>query len=392
MGLSAAFAVRAAWSQRVLPVVGPATDLLPVSSTLATQRGCRTARPNSAGLSPEWVSVQSADTPAIAEGVVRQSHVATNDAPNSHLGHDQNFVVALDSAYNHLNSDANDVENNERLMEMEWDMTFFPPQFWPTPGDRVWMMGRWVFDCGHPEGYHTEFHPPLAVAFTHLEPTTLPGDTAPTLTNRCSIYIGGRGGNFDAPVAIRNYDFDMPLPPRPAPALLSSLHAAVVALPFGGPAPVLTFPGATANTLHVHYPLAAINNPSPNLKFGAVIAAGWRSTVVVAQPTLRVLRVTLDNIRVNNDHDPDFLFVNNPGEYRLWVRVGSQWTEITGLGAVNDGDTVAINKSITLTVPDSGSVPLGLQTTGWEDDCDSHFGPTIRAPSAGDLGVRGERE
>ena len=37
VGLIAAFAVRSAWSQRAVPV----TDLLPVSSTLATQRGCR---------------------------------------------------------------------------------------------------------------------------------------------------------------------------------------------------------------------------------------------------------------------------------------------------------------------------------------------------------------
>ena len=324
--------------------------------------------------------MQAADTPAIAEGVVRQSHVATNDAPNSHLSHDQNFVIALDSAYNHLNSDANEVVNNERLMEMEWDMTFFPPQFWPIPGDRVWMMGRWVFDCGHPEGYHTEFHPPLAVAFTHLEPLTFAGDSAPSLTTRCAVYIHGRGGYFDAPVAVRDYDFDMPLPPKPSRFAVG--HAEVTALPFGGPAPVLTFPGAAANTLHVHYPLAALHNASPNLKFGAVIAAGWRDPVVVNKPTLRVLRVTLDSIRINNDHDPGPF---NSGEWRLWVRVGSQWMEIPGLGDVDDGQTVAINKSVVLTVPDSGAVPVGIQTTGWEDDCDGSFGPTIRAPSLGDL-------
>src|SRR5947209_6576551 len=190
LGLVAALAVRAGWS--AIPIINPIPAVFiqqPVSHTLATARGCRTD--GIGGLNrirPEWVSVQAADTPAIAEGVVRQSHVANNDTPSYHLGHDQNFIVALDSPYLGLNSDQNDVVNNERLMENEWDMTFFPPDFWPIPGDRVWMMGRWVFDCGHPDAYHTEFHPPLAVAFSHIEPTTIPGDSTTTLTTRCAVY------------------------------------------------------------------------------------------------------------------------------------------------------------------------------------------------------------
>ncbi len=373
--LLTAVAVRAAWAEGF--VVLPFPKLVP--NARALDRGCRTGGPGGINaILPEWVSVQPADTPAIAEGVVRRSQVATNDAPNSHLSHDQNFDVALDFTYGGLHSDANEVENNERLMEIEWETKFFPPEFWPMPGDRVWMMGRWIFDCGHPP-YRTEFHPPVAVAFTHPEPTTFTGDAVPTLTNRCSVYIHGRGGYYDAPVAVRNYEFDMPLPPRPS--RFFQAHAEVVSLPFGGPRPVLTVVG---DKVHVLYPLAAINNPSPDLKFGAVIAAGWRPTLLRSTLTFRVLRVTFDSIRINNDHDPDPPFFNNSGEWRLWVRAGSHWLEVRGLTDVDSGETVPINRSVVLTVPASGAV-WGIQTTGWEDDCDGRFGPKIRGPSLGDL-------
>ena len=62
-------------------------------------------------------------------------------------------------------------------MEMEWEIGTtndgsddrFPKEFWPSEGDRVWMVGRYIFDCGHPPP-HTELHPANAVAFTHFEP------------------------------------------------------------------------------------------------------------------------------------------------------------------------------------------------------------------------------
>src|ERR1051326_1422507 len=182
LSLIGGLAGRSAWSQFLRPAT-----VATVSSSLAVSRGCHDDPTGLSRLLPEWVSVRPADTPAIAEGVVRASHVSSEEAPNSHFSHDQNFDVALDPASAGFNSEANPVENNERLMEIEWETKFFPTAFWPAPGDRVWMMGRWVFDCGHPP-YRTEFHPPIAVAFTHLEPVIFPGDTTPILANRTSIY------------------------------------------------------------------------------------------------------------------------------------------------------------------------------------------------------------
>ena len=57
-----------------------------------------------------------------------------------------------------------DSDNSEAdVLEIEWESKFFPPEFWPSPGDSAWVLGRWVFDCGHPP-FYTEIHPIVGVA------------------------------------------------------------------------------------------------------------------------------------------------------------------------------------------------------------------------------------
>jgi len=168
----------------------------------------------------------------VAEGIVHESHISSEDVPTFHVSHDWNADVLLDPAYNFLNSDENPQEGpTQRIMEIEWESAFFPPQFWPAPGDRAWMLGRWIFDCGHPP-YKTEIHPPKAVAFTHTEPVIFPGDQRPSQSSLTHVYIHGRGGYYKRPVVGQNYDFDVPLPPRPAQP--STLRTTVLSLPFGG--------------------------------------------------------------------------------------------------------------------------------------------------------------
>jgi hypothetical protein len=64
------------------------------------------------------------------------------------------------------------------------------PEFvWPGAGDRVWVAGRWIFDCGHPGvpkvaavrkfvKYSTEIHPPRALVTFRLNHVAL--DSFPT--------------------------------------------------------------------------------------------------------------------------------------------------------------------------------------------------------------------
>jgi hypothetical protein len=352
-----------------VPPMPPATP-----SDFARQRGCRTGGLGGINMTdPHYVSVES-ENPATAEGFVRTSIVSHEDLPSDHTSHDWNFFVKLDRPYNNLNSSENRVSNDEMVMEMEWETRYFPNMFLPIAGDRVWMMGRWIFDCGHLP-YHTEFHPPLATAFTRRDPTVLAGDRAPSFTNKSFIYIHGEGGYYRAPVAVRDYQLSIRVPPRPSRT--AELRAEVVRLPFGGPAPILT-PSSIDGRVHVVYPLAAINDPSPARQFGAIVAAGWREPIL--SRGYRRLRVTFDAVRINTDHDP---FAS--GEWRFWVRAGSEWFEVPGLDDVDDGDVMPINRSIEVLVPEDGA--FTIQTTGWEDDCDNRFATPghIRKPELGDL-------
>ena len=347
----------------------PAFASPPIPNGTAKARGCRTGGVGGIKkIDPSWVSVEASDAPKVAEGIVRESHTATNDNPAFHVSHDWNADVFLDAAYNGLNSDGNHVEDGERRMEIEWETAFFPPNFWPAPGDRAWIFGRWIFDCGHPDPYRSEIHPPKAVAFTHPEPVIFPGDQRPSRSHLTRVYIRGRGGYYKSPVAGQNYEFDIPLPPQPG--RFSSLRTAVLSLPYGGPSPTFALvPNANPPKLHVTYPLTGVSDPGNTRRFAAVIATGWQSIALNrSEPGYRLLRVTVDSIKVNNDHDGT---LSGSGEWRLWVRAGSEWFEITGLSDVDGGDTVAINKSIDLIVPDDGT--FGIQTSGWEDDCDSRF-------------------
>ena len=88
-------------------------------------------------------------------------------------------------------------------MEVEWDNASLmdesegfqriwgaAPEFvWPGGGDRIWVMGRWIFDCGHPGvpeqavqdrfvKYSTEIHPPRAMVTFRLNHPAL--DSFPT--------------------------------------------------------------------------------------------------------------------------------------------------------------------------------------------------------------------
>jgi hypothetical protein len=207
---------------------------------------------------------------------------------------------------------------------------------------------------------------PTPARFTHTEPVIFPGDQRPSVSSLTHVYIHGRGGYYKTPVVGQNYDFDVPLPLRPAQP--STLRTTILSLPFGGPSPTLALvPNSDPPRMHVTYPLAGVSDPTNTARFGAVIAATWQTSAPNPnEATSRLLRVTFDSIKINNDHDPVF-----SGEWRLWLRAGGEWFEVSGLGDVDDGDTVNINRSIELIVPDNGD--LEIQTSGWENDCDNRF-------------------
>lgn len=342
-----------------------------------------------------------------ATGWVRHSHPATLDSPFDHEWHDSNFYVDYDIPYGdpkspqNINSDANYRVNanfldygppekdhgplparNQRVSEVEWDSSHFPEQFWPTAGDRFWMMGRYIWDCGHPDppGYHTEVHPPTAVAFTRYA-KDITGEAAPnTLTCQTRVYIHGKSGithydrfplpdltkfgYYDSPVATRNYDFAIDLPPNSSTN--GEPFAKVVDLPYGGPAPVLDLKKEPGK-VWVHYPLA-LGDPSPDRKFGAVIVSGWK-TPVPNSPGFTKVKVEVEKIVIRKRHTPLC-----QADWNLWLNVNGQWSKIPNTFGMIDGSPISVNFSTAVDMPNTDDARLIIQVSGWVSMIDSLFG------------------
>lgn len=335
-------------------------------------------------------------------GYVRYSHVASSDNPGDHQWHDFNFYVAFDKKFQYLNSTENYKNTNnfldcikadepgcaqgypehskagERLMEMEWDMTHFPEKFWPHAGDYAWIFGRYIWDCGHPEGFHNEIHPPTAVAFTRPESDTEKLGGTTDLVQKTYVYVNGRSGltclfddYLNTPVATRDYKFSIPLP-SPAPAG-GQPYAEVVELPYGGPKPRLEIKindkDEPRNRVDVTYPLN-LGDPRPSLKFGAVIASGWRNQSPPV--TYRRLVVDVKKLKVRRRHG---LLCQT--DWQLWLNVNGQWVKLQDSFGMIDGSDVEINKKFRISVPDTDRGRLIIQVTGWFAMFDQFFGSRL---------------
>jgi hypothetical protein len=349
-------------------------------------------------------------------GEVRYSTLASLDLFIDHDWHDFTFFTRLGGDAYKLNSATNQRNDNsflcynqnnsncpsvrgETVMEIEWDTKHYPERFWASVGDQVWMTGRYIWDCGHPPNYHTEIHAPKALALTRPEPYVFPGDNSPSLTNKTYIYIHGRSGvknyNFktvegvesivfngykDLPVANQNYEFDVPLPPRPSTQ--SRAVARVLELPFGGPAPELTI-DAGQRFVRVKYPLN-LNDSSPDRKFAAVIASGWQAPVESVR--FRRITVRIEQLQILKPHN-----AVSASDWKLWLNINGQWARIEGLPGQDrqnpldsllnidrllgpERPLVRIEKTFDVILPETSEATLTIQVAGWVNFYDSLFG------------------
>ena len=220
---------------------------------------------------PAWTLVRRSDS-SLPEfrsmsGSVVQSYFAYEDYPDIHDSHDLTIDIHPDEAYlnspsfpllsngNHSSNNAestiNDVlpnpEYHPDTFHVEWEAGilaneftgdgsahFFPKWAWPIMGDRVWVNGSWIFDCGHPvklplapdelqacqdaieqagssfpfltypedcdiffeqqQSVKTEIHPIRAIATMRQQVAIPPGGTAPIPVTATDLHIHGHGG------------------------------------------------------------------------------------------------------------------------------------------------------------------------------------------------------
>jgi hypothetical protein len=163
------------------------------------------------------------------------SEVSEEEVPWNHYTHDFTVKVVPDAAYQYLmsswanppnlsNATATNPTGQEMCpdgtfsdpchhldLEVEWENASLMdegedqriwgavPEFvWPAVNDRVWVAGRWVFDCGHPSSgqsgetalvkFSTEIHPPRALVTFRLNHPAL--DSFPVARTSAPSFAG----------------------------------------------------------------------------------------------------------------------------------------------------------------------------------------------------------
>lgn len=169
---------------------------------------------------PNWLSVwdgrpvEAYGTVAVTEtdGANQPARVSFEDDPITHYAHDAIMFLLPDPQYRWTMGTANYYGNEEDKggvalgrIKLEWETLNdgspakygtgrigLPTWATPTAGDRMYVLGRWVLDAGHPEvGDRTEIHPPRLVAVMRQRPTA---STSMVAASQVDIYVSGHGG------------------------------------------------------------------------------------------------------------------------------------------------------------------------------------------------------
>jgi hypothetical protein len=193
---------------------------------------------------PEWAAIDvGAHLPPLSDPVTIHGTVnfakinEAGDFPGDHVTDDENTFITLDSAEMALvgtgNVGSHGVEKGQ--MEVEWEIGKYPLFAWPGSNDRMTGVGRWIWDCGHPDpdpagtcsvtmsqpcaidadcaapecatciagetcagatfNYHSELHPPQAVAVSRIhgyKASVVP--RGGKLATRTDVWISADGG------------------------------------------------------------------------------------------------------------------------------------------------------------------------------------------------------
>ncbi|GAC1322602.1 MAG: hypothetical protein NVS2B9_07770 [Myxococcales bacterium] len=350
----------------------PAPDPL----TQSQKDGCQRNVPGLlARTSPEWAYVyntpadQPPPAPRWAWGVAQSGsphfqavHTSGGDLPQGHAAYDFNVNLLVDPAYQYLlggsptaktgNYAGTDNEDTGRL-HTEWEDLTIPRFAWAEPGDRIGMLGSWVWDCGHfgtpygtfspdsfthgcegvpdvvpatPQcpltGEGTEFHPYRAVWVQRAQASSSPyGENQADMFVSTDKTPAGQmadcahkhppppgsptfGPDFVACLDSEpnwqdvsgHYSFLLPVPPRPSPGAQLRFRA-IDRGSVGAPPPSLRREG---NGVRVTFDLSS--RPTQRLVSAYTFFAGW--TPMSAQQLPTHLRVRYDQLVVHRAMDP----------------------------------------------------------------------------------------
>lgn len=377
-----------------------------------------------------WAYVDPQRKIRSATGVAQDPHIAAIDSFSNHDSHDFDFHLLLDP-----DPDQEDLLSIQvaDAIGVEWETGIRPfethgdgatptaPKWaWPSDGDRVWVDGNWIFDCGHPDEdtglYKTEIHPPRAMASMREQAGPLPGTglTAVPIT-MTDLYISGRGGFTpnqlncgphitlgdhgstcgqdpppanDAykttPINDTDFTFNVCLPPRPAGAafsnrveigprntvLIEPLTREVAATGACKTAPEFDH----VSMMEVTVKLRNTATP-PESVYARHIAAGWVMPPALPLPQRR-LTVLSTNLFEDHDLDPgdgelSFWWVNVNRAASPWLRLSDHangdMNDYDDETAFGDGEMSYTNASFDFYLRENQG--FALRSRGYEQDC-----------------------
>jgi hypothetical protein len=386
------------------------------------------------------------------------------DFPADHVYDDQNTFITVDPADMSLVATGNvgphGVEAGQ--MEVEREITAYPLFAWGGKGNRFTGVGRWIWDCGHPDpdpagscsttasqscvidadcspptcpscvpgesctnvtfNYHSELHPPHSIAVSRLgqgyhfvKPVR-----GGRLATRTDVWISPDGGGAGdqcvlthqassinlltvncvpfsqqiANVNSSNFEFDIPLPPRPPGNTRPPVVRVLDQTPkgFRRPKVTTTFVDGPVPVVHAVVDMTTpIRGVLPST-VGKTIFAGWRR-----DPTpMTHLRVNVDAVEIVNALKPvtpavplkqrcsvttsqdcsvnacpvgeSCLSLGGPTPgWEIFLEVNGDWRKVAGLAGVAAPTVVPEKLSYDLALPATGT--LNLHATGHSLGC-----------------------
>ena len=359
--------------------------------------------------------------------------VPAPDSYANHESHDFIFNVKVDGGQEYLLSPVSadsDGDGNPDTIHIEWETgispaaktgdgssPIFPKWAWPSVGDRVWVEGHWVYDCGHEEEddggddfYYTEIHPARAVATMREQAGTLPGSgTTPVPITKTDVYIHGIGGYVvdqlncgidivydpfaNCPVKTTPIDsdvtFNVCLPRRPINGIFSSRHEPGPRNTVSIDPHVEKVPAAGACTLDTRFDhtwMAQVSIPlggseiEPDAVYARHIYAGW---ITAPNPVLEHRRVTLTSMDLYKDHDElgsgelTFMWANIDRAKLPWIRL-ADYAE--GMNDVDSGESTSFfGAAFDFYLRNDDEYTI--RSVGMDQDCmDDYFGVHYLTP------------
>jgi hypothetical protein len=313
-------------------------------------------------------------------------HPTAVDDPPTHDSYDVLQNILPDPAYSGLlggdevagtgNFEGNDEETGRLHTELEQNA--FPSFAWPEQGDRVQVLGSWIWDCGHwqPGGERTEFHPFRALWVDRgLSPRSSVGENEGDLlitTDKtqagkqadCAHKTKGNGALFRACLAVEpnwqnvngKFRFTLTAPSRPSPQAKLRVRLLDAGSTSGAP-PVFVTQGARSATVSV-----TVDVPlGQRTVLAKQVFVGWSPMPASKRP--EHLRLSFERLLVRRAMDPGCpnavpgcssvettkggQITFPPGEWSLYTDVAGIWsTWRPAVLSVRDGQVVPLSKTV----------------------------------------------